>query len=76
MKVYILRAGYEYCESKIINVFDSVNKAKGFCTIEYGIRLDDWTYSEKDKYYFYDALEKRELKTDYTEFTITVKTVL
>ena len=76
MKVYILRAGYEYSELKIINVFDSINKAKNFCTTEYGIRLDDWTYSETTKSYFYDTLEERELKTNYTEFTITVKDVL
>lgn len=76
MKVYILRAGYAYSESKIINVFDSVNKAKNFCTTEYGIRLDDWTYSEKDKYYFYDTLEERKLKTDYTEFSVVVRDVL
>lgn len=85
MKVYILSAGYQYEGLKIIEVFDSEEKAKNFCNTKFGTKPEEWTYDEESDYYFYDPIEggfngvleygfNRLL--EYDDFKITIKIVL
>lgn len=84
MTIYIVSAGYEYTGIDIKEVFDSADKAKEFCFDKYGIDCNDWTLSNwdnganmKDYYFFYDPKfeSEKKLKTNYTDFRITVRKV-
>lgn len=55
MEAYIIICGCEYSELDIEKAFDSLDKAKNYYKETYGLKKSEWTYNDKDDYYFYDG---------------------
>lgn len=70
--IYIITCGYSSGLQKVVKAYTTLSKAKKFCKENYGIRTQDWTYNEKEKYYFYDPSSKQKRISDVLYDTINI----
>ena len=68
--IYIITCGYSSGLQKVVKAYTTLSKAKKFCKENYGISPQDWTYNEKEKYYFYDPSSKQKIDIHYDTFNI------